>query len=105
MDMVRGRAISRDSQQDNKIGSDLAAIFFRLSQIASDEVSYNIKSMVRSWTEENDRLDFEGLTLGDITNLKTLRTDSSVKLKSGLVLHKQYPVIYRVIHRCQVFPL
>ncbi|MTW84381.1 hyaluronate lyase [Virgibacillus dakarensis] len=99
MDMVRGRAISREIQQDNIVGSDLAAIFLRLSQIAPPEKADYINSMVKSWIEENDRLNYEGMELGDILAVNTLLNDSSVEPKPDLTLHKQFPAMDRIIHR------
>src|SRR5699024_3964345 len=51
MDMVRGRAISRENERDRQCGRGTILSILRLSQSAPTEKKQMIKEMVKEWIE------------------------------------------------------
>ena len=78
-DMVRGRAISRNSSSDHAIGHGTIAALLRISQFAPEEEAAPLRSAIKRWLKEDTSRDFaSGLPLDLIGEARRLLDDDSI---------------------------
>ena len=104
MDMVRGRAISRQYESDHSDGHAAISHILELISTAPAPDASNFKSMVKTWIENDTFADYyAGASIADIISACSIVGDSSVQLRPNLVSHIQYPNMSRVVHRRSTF--
>ncbi|GHH97859.1 polysaccharide lyase family 8 super-sandwich domain-containing protein [Neobacillus kokaensis] len=101
MDMVRGRAISRDFLQDHRAGQTILKSVIRMAQFAPQPYADKYKSMAKYWLQEDTYLDYfqNANNFTDITLAKQLLEDSKVTPRGDLDFHKTFAAMDRVVHR------
>lgn len=100
MDMVRGRAISRQQEQDHISGRGMIKNILRLSEVAPKEEAEYFKGIVKKWVMEDISFDnyFEKLSISDVIRFKELLNNSSIVPQDELITHKVYAAMDRVVH-------
>ncbi|MEK3890063.1 polysaccharide lyase family 8 super-sandwich domain-containing protein [Bacillus sp. FSL K6-3431] len=105
MDMVRGRAISRENERDRQSGKGTILSLLRLAEAAPPEKELLIKQMVKEWIEEDSVIDnyAEGLPIYEMNLVKSLINDSSIKPRGELIKNQVFAGMDRVVHLRQEF--
>ena len=105
MNMVSGRAISRESAYDHKSGRSMLLTLLRLSEGLPNNQSIDVKSFIKGQIQSDTTFTnyFENLNLNDIVNLKTLQNDTTIKPREEIFSHKIFPNMDRVVHFGQDF--
>ncbi|WP_052427447.1 polysaccharide lyase family 8 super-sandwich domain-containing protein [Neobacillus niacini] len=100
MDMVRGRAISRDFLQDHQAGHTIIKSVIRMAQFAPEPYAEKYKSMAKYWMQEDSYLDYfqNAGNFRDITLAKQLLENQAVTPRGDLDFHKTFASMDRVIH-------
>jgi hyaluronate lyase len=100
MDMVRGRAISRQQEQDHISGRGMIKNILRLSEVAPKDEAEYFKGIVKKWVMEDTSFDnyFEKLAISDVIRFKELLNNSSIVPENELITHKVYAAMDRVVH-------
>lgn len=100
MDMVRGRATSREQSTDHTAGRGTIKSILRLSEAAPAAESTRIKSAVKAWIQQDVSFDnyYVGLSMYDIALMKNLLQDSSILPREDLVKNQVFAGMDRVIH-------
>jgi hyaluronate lyase len=100
MDSVRGRAISRQQEQDHISGRGMIKNILRLSEVASPEEASYLKSIVKKWvTEETSFANYyDKLAISDVIRLKALLNNPAIASRNELLLNKVYASMDRVVH-------
>ncbi|MGG3889630.1 polysaccharide lyase family 8 super-sandwich domain-containing protein [Metabacillus fastidiosus] len=100
MDMVRGRAISRQTQTDHLIGKEILVDMLRLANSAPEAQGLAVKQYVKSWilTDTTFANYLEGLEIEAIYLVKDLLEDETVRPKifKG---HYVFSGMDRVVHQ------
>ncbi|MBM7587283.1 hypothetical protein JOC86_003856 [Bacillus pakistanensis] len=101
MDMVRGRAISRDFLQDHNAGHSVIKTVVRMGQFAPEPYGDRFLRMAKHWIQEDTFLDYieNAESFRDITLAKTLLSNNDIKPRGELYLHKTFASMDRVVHR------
>ncbi|GKS14575.1 lyase [Paenibacillus chitinolyticus] len=105
MDMVRGRAISRQHQQDHEMGRDIVASVNRLSLSAPAAKQAELKSLVKAWVQQDTSFGsyYAGLPADDIIRLKAVLNDSAVSPAPAGQLTKIFPAMDRAVRSGPTF--
>ncbi|WP_141692608.1 polysaccharide lyase 8 family protein [Paenibacillus pectinilyticus] len=100
MDMVRGRAISREDQQDHMIGKSVMASIARLGLSATTTKSNLFKSLIKAWVQQDTSFPnyYANVAIFDITLLKSILSDTAVTPAAELTSNTQYAEMARVVH-------
>ena len=101
MDMVRGRAISRDFLQDHKAGQTITKVVIRMAQFAPESYATKYKSMAKSWLQEDTYLDYisSSSNFRDMVMAKQLLDNQDVKPRGELDYHKTFASMDRVVNK------
>ncbi|PLR90016.1 polysaccharide lyase family 8 super-sandwich domain-containing protein [Bacillus sp. T33-2] len=101
MDMVRGRAISRDFLQDHQAGHTVIKSVIRMAQFAPEPYAEKYKSMAKYWLQEDTFLDYfeNASNFRDIAMAKNLLMNQEVNPRGDLDFHKTFAYMDRVVHR------
>lgn len=100
MDMVSGRAISRENYTDHKTGRGTLLNLLKLSEGLPNDKAMIVKSMIKELIQADKTFSnyYDGLSLNDIINVKTLLNDSNIKPRGELIKHKIFPNMDRMVH-------
>jgi hypothetical protein len=100
MDMVRGRAISREAWQDYRIGREMATTLLLLAKTSPKNEADYIRSMVKSWVDNADQFKnfYQNVKVNDISLIKELLSDKTISAKEYGHFHKQFSAMDRVVH-------
>ncbi|WP_257345923.1 polysaccharide lyase family 8 super-sandwich domain-containing protein [Pseudalkalibacillus decolorationis] len=101
MDMVRGRAISRQNSSDHSAGRSLIIPILQLSEAAPPDVELRIKRMVKYWVQSDTTFEnfVSGLNISDMISVKSLINDSMVSPRGELIKHQVFASMDRIVHR------
>lgn len=101
MDMVRGRAISRNFLQDHQAGHTIIKSVIRMAQFAPEPYAKKYSSMAKYWLQEDTYLDYfkNAGNFRDITLAKQLLEKQEVSPRGDLDFHKTFASMDRVVHR------
>ncbi|WP_412931161.1 polysaccharide lyase 8 family protein [Lederbergia ruris] len=99
MDMVRGRAISREKERDYQSGRGTVLSILRLSASAPAEKQQLMREMVKEWLENSlhDNV-AQGLPIYEIDLVKSLMDDSSIQPRGALVKNQMFAGMARAVH-------
>lgn len=100
MDMVRGRAISRELSTDHTTGRGAIRSMLRLAPSAPAAEGERIKSVLKNWLQQDTSFDnyYVGLSVYDIARLKLLLNDSGVLPEQEASRNKVFAAMDRVVH-------
>ncbi|MFD0693010.1 polysaccharide lyase family 8 super-sandwich domain-containing protein [Paenibacillus sp. GCM10027628] len=97
MDMVNGRGISRQSS-----GSARGTIvtLLRLAEGAPADVALSIKRMAKEWINSDTTYAnyYDGLSIYELTLVKKVMNDASIKPRGELVKHQVFAGMDRIVH-------
>lgn len=99
MDMVRGRAISRENERDFQSGKGTVLSILRLSASAPAEKQKAMRGMVKEWLENsiNDN-SVQGLSVYEIELVKSLMDDSLIQPRGELIKNQVFAGMARAVH-------
>ncbi len=101
IDMVRGRAISRHNASDKNSGYQILNSLVMATEVLNKDLSNELKTFVKSCIKADLSNDYIN-SLNNITviNLvEDIMADDSIKTEETKPLHKNFPLMDRVIHR------
>ena len=99
MDMMRGRAISRDDETDQSVGQQTLAAIIRLAQFASPPDAAAFKSMAKYWMQSDTANRFTTNTdLGTLPLAQAILADPAVVSRGELLGHYNFGSMDRVVH-------
>ncbi len=99
MDMVRGRNISRDYEQDHEAGHRAIGAIIRVSQLAPISDAAAFKSMIKYWIQADTyRSFYSGSSINMIVLAKSIVSDASVSSRGELVKHVMFNRMDRTVH-------
>jgi hypothetical protein len=99
MDMVRGRAIVRNYEQDHTTGHNTIAAIVRLAQMAPEADALRMKSMVKYWLQADTEFNYYS-----VVNLRIalwtqqIMEDASIEPRGEKLLSKIYAGMDRAVH-------
>lgn len=99
MDMVRGRAASREDETDQIIGEQTVAAILRLAQFAPPVDAAALKSVVKYWIQSDTAQNF--LATADLASIpfaKIILADTNVISRGELIGHYNFGSMDRVAH-------
>lgn len=102
MNMVSGRAISRDNELDYGHGFGfMRRVLAFYTETAPEEYKNRFKSMIKEWIVSNDVRDIVGKStnLQFTAQIKELMKDESIKPRGELIGNYMFPNMDRVVHR------
>ncbi|GAB1154558.1 polysaccharide lyase 8 family protein [Paenibacillus illinoisensis] len=101
MDMVRGRAISREAQQDHAMGRDIIVSLYRLTLTAPAAEQSLIQRLVKGWIQQDTTFSsyYSGLPVSDIVSLKQLINNASIPANVTGNINKVYNEMARAVHQ------
>ncbi len=98
MDMVRGREISRYTEEDHVVGHQAIRGILRLSEIAPSADALAFKRMVKGWILSDSYRDFlEHAPLAYMTLADEILADSSIAPADELILYRQFTGMDRAV--------
>lgn len=99
MDMLRGRAISREASTDHSAGAGVIATLIKISQFAPAADSAAFKQMVKRWISEDTYLDFYTVApIYVIPLAEAIMKDMSISASPDLVKHYEFNNMDRSVH-------
>ncbi|MFD3445948.1 polysaccharide lyase 8 family protein [Microbacteriaceae bacterium 4G12] len=100
MDMVSGRSISRQYENDHDKGRTIVLSVLSLSAVAPQEKSALIKRMVKEWIQTDTTFPSytKGLSIYDINLVKSLMSDSTIQPRGELLKNQVFAGMDRVVH-------
>ncbi|WP_223591933.1 polysaccharide lyase 8 family protein [Neobacillus bataviensis] len=100
MDMVNGRSISRQYENDHDKGRTIILSLLNLANAAPQEKSTSIKRMVKEWIQTDTTFPnyTAGLSVYDINLVKSLMADSSIQPRGELLKNQVFAGMDRVVH-------
>lgn len=101
MDMVRGRAISRQGSDSYTVGRSVMISFLRMAELLPEKEAQDLKSRLKYWYQIEGIFPdaYMGLGIYDIELVRKLLEDSGIEPRKGYSTHRQYPYMDRVVHR------
>ncbi|WP_404455541.1 DNRLRE domain-containing protein [Virgibacillus necropolis] len=101
MDMVRGRAISRQGSSDHSNGRTVAIALLRLSEAAPSDIEKKLKSMVKHWVVKDTAFEkyYNNLSINDMIMVKSLMSNEAIEPRGELIGHYQFSSMDRIVHR------
>ncbi|WP_409342897.1 polysaccharide lyase family 8 super-sandwich domain-containing protein [Paenibacillus sp. MBLB4367] len=100
MDMVRGRAISRQGSGDHGAGRDIILSLLRLAEGAPADQALAIKRMAKGWIlSDTTYANYAGnLNIFDMILVKKLLQDDTIPPETELIKHQVFAAMDRVVH-------
>lgn len=99
MDMVRGRAISREGAPDYSSGHSVMASIALLAQAAPEEHALRFKAMLKAWMQApNAALFYQTQSIASTVLMKQYLNDVKIMPRAELILHKNFTNMDRVVH-------
>lgn len=99
MDMTRGRAISRNYEQDHVVGHNVIASIIRLAQSAPTADAQRMKAMVKAWIGADTQFNFyKDANLSTTVMAKAIMSDSSIVPREEKLQTKVYAGMDQVVH-------
>jgi hyaluronate lyase len=99
MDMVRGRAISRNSSPDHAIGHSTIASLLRITQFAPDDEAAALRSAIKRWLIDDTSRDYSSnLPLDLIGEARRILDDESIASADPPSSSRVYASMDRVLH-------
>ncbi|MEF3304116.1 polysaccharide lyase family 8 super-sandwich domain-containing protein [Paenibacillus sp. GYB003] len=100
MDMVRGRAISREGSSDHGTGRSVVTSLLRLAEGAPPDRASEIKRMAKAWIRSDTTFAnyAAGLSLFDMILVKKLMNDDSIAPQSERIENRVFAGMDRVVH-------
>jgi hyaluronate lyase len=101
LEMVRGRAISRQGSDGHTVGRKVMISFLRMADLLPGEQAKEIRRQLKYAYEVDAAFSdpYMGLGIHDIALVQQLMNDSGIEPKKGSVGHRQYPYMDRIVHR------
>ncbi|MFD2081500.1 polysaccharide lyase 8 family protein [Actinopolymorpha cephalotaxi] len=108
MDMVRGRAIGRNIEQDHDAGHAVIANIATIATVAPPEHAARFKAMIKSWVGADTYRNFYAAgnsraTLFVVTTVKEIMADPAITPRPEPVGHFAYNSMDRTVHRARGF--
>ncbi|MFB9327356.1 polysaccharide lyase family 8 super-sandwich domain-containing protein [Paenibacillus aurantiacus] len=87
MDMVRGRAISREESEDHEAGRSIIVSLVRLAEGAPADKALQIRQIAKGWIAQDTTFAnyYADMGVSDIVRVKALMADNSISAGSDLV--------------------
>ncbi|MDQ0254107.1 hyaluronate lyase [Evansella vedderi] len=100
MDMVSGRAISREAASDRSVGKSTMRSLLRLAEAAPSNTKLSIKRMVKEWLHDDPEVDnfIASLPIYEANLFKSLMDDNSIEPRGNLLKNKVFAGMDRVVH-------
>ena len=99
MDMVRGRAISRNSSPDHGIGHSTIASMLRITQFAADDEAAALRSRIKRWLTDDTSRDFaSNLPLDLIGEARRILDDDGIAPADLPSTSRVYASMDRALH-------
>ncbi|MFP5114645.1 polysaccharide lyase 8 family protein [Bacillaceae bacterium C204] len=100
MDMVNGRTLSRQYENDHDKGRGIILSLLNLADAAPQEKSTFIKRMVKEWIQTDTTFPnyTAGLSIYDINLVKSLMADSAIQPRGELLKNQVLAGMDRVVH-------
>jgi hyaluronate lyase len=99
MDMVRGRAVSRNSSPDHAIGHSTIAALLRITQYALADEAAALQAMIKRWLLDDTSRDFSSnLSLDQIGQARALLNDDTVVSADRPSASRLYASMDRALH-------
>lgn len=100
MDMVRGRAISRENASDKDSGRGIIGAFTLLAETMPEDLAKELKSYIKYWILEDESNAFLTSTNNiELINLaEAILGDEALKAPKMGVSHKNFPLMDRAVH-------
>ncbi len=100
MDMVNGRTISRQYENDHDKGRGIILSLLNLADAAPQEKSTLIKRMVKEWIQTDTTFPnyTAGLSIYDIDLVKSLMSDPVIQPRGELLKNQVFAGMDRVVH-------
>ncbi|QIZ07186.1 polysaccharide lyase 8 family protein [Priestia megaterium] len=100
MDMVNGRSISRQYENDHDKGRTIILSLLNLANAAPQEKSTLIKRLVKVWIQTDTTFPnyTAGLSIYDINLVKSLMADSTIQPRGELLKNQVLAGMDRVVH-------
>lgn len=99
LEEVRGREISRQGTDNHVIGHHVIQSVIELSQMNTVQADA-FKSMVKYWLQEDTYANFySGRDIYMITKARDILSDGTLTPRGGLLTHRQFPNMDRIVHR------
>jgi hypothetical protein len=99
MDMTRGRAISRNYEQDHVVGHNVISSIIRLSQGAPTADAERMKAMVKAWIVADSQFNFyKDANLSTTVMAKAIMSDNSIVPRAEMVQTKVYAGMDQAVH-------
>lgn len=104
-DMVRGRAIAREAQQDHEMGRNVAASVNLLAKSAPAAKRELLQGLVKLWVQEDTSFAsyYSGLPLSDIVWLKETVENAAVEAATHAESNKVFNEMARAVHHRREF--
>lgn len=101
MDMIRGRAISRENAQTTRTGRAVIRPLIRLAQFAPEPHSQRFKEMAKYWIQENHYFSYidNSSNFRDIQLANEILEDQSIESRIDNNYHKNFAAMDRVVHK------
>lgn len=97
-DMVRGRAISRNSSSDHAIGHGTIAALLRIAQFAAEEAA-PLRSTIKRWLQDDTTRDFaSGLPLDLVGEARRILDDDTILPADPPSASRIYASMDRALH-------
>lgn len=100
MDMVRGRAISRENSSDHTTGRSITLSILRLSEGIPANQALELKSMAKEWIQTDKTFEeyYRGLNIYDMILAKSVVNDERITPRGELVKNQIFGAMDRVVH-------
>ncbi|MCM3110864.1 polysaccharide lyase family 8 super-sandwich domain-containing protein [Lederbergia lenta] len=107
MDMVRGRAISRENSSDHTTGRSITLSILRLAEGVPANQALELKSMAKEWIQSDKTFDeyYRGINIYDMILAKSVVNDDSIETRGELVKNQIFGAMDRVVHQRPEFAL
>jgi hyaluronate lyase len=111
MDMVRGRAMSRETEGDHSIGHVVVRSIYLITHTIAENDARQLQELIKYWINTATHRSIyygEDVTNNNnyvffINNLKQLMNDPSIPAADKPVFHKQFAAMARIVHSMPEF--
>ncbi|GAA2758570.1 polysaccharide lyase 8 family protein [Actinopolymorpha rutila] len=108
MDLVRGRAIAREIEQDHVAGHAVIANLATISTVAPPEQARMFRAMIKSWVGADAYRNFYAsgdprISLFVVSTVKQIMADPAVRPRPEPIGHFAYNTMDRTVHRARGF--
>lgn len=107
MDMVNGRAISRQTQGDHKMGASIISSMIKYASAAPKDYSDHFKSLAKYWISSDTYRDYmtNNKDMFTLSLAREILNDKNIKPSGELTGHFRFPMMDRVVHRTNDYTL